>query len=396
VGSALTDVYAALDAPRARLAARDSAIIGAQIAVSEIPAPSGQEHQRAAWIAERFRTLGLSDVRTDAAGNVIARRPGAADEPSVAVCAHLDTVFPLSTDLQVHRDGDRLVGPGIGDNGRGLVAMLAIAQEIDGVTLRTRAPVDFVATTGEEGLGDLRGAKEFFAAAAEPIARAIAIDGPGDERVVHRALGSRRYRVTFRAHGGHSWAAYGQPNPVHAAAAAVAKLTTIPLPHDPRTTLTVARIGGGMAINAIPQDGWFEVDVRSTSASTLEWIDREMRRVLQAAEKAENDGRITGATPLICTMALIGDRPCGDVSVDHPLVTAAIEATRLIGREPDLAAASTDANVPISLGVPAIAVGAGGRGGDAHTVGEWYENTDGPRGLARALAIVVAAAGLAE
>jgi tripeptide aminopeptidase len=379
------------------MAARDSGIISEQIAVSEIPAPSGSEEQRAAWIAERFTMLGLADVRTDAAGNVIARRPGAADGPSVAVCAHLDTVFPASISLRVQRDGNRLIGPGIGDNGRGLAAMLAIAQEIDGVTLRTQASVDFVATTGEEGLGDLRGAKEFFAAAGGdwPIATAIAIDGPGDERVVHRALGCRRYRITFRAHGGHSWAAYGQPNPVHAAAAAVARLTAIPLPRDPRTTLTVARIGGGMAINAIPEDGWFELDVRSTSATTLEWMDHEMRRVLRAAESTENSRRVTGTTPLTCTIELIGDRPCGDVPVDHPLVAAAVEATRLIGREPDLAAASTDANVPISLGVPAIAVGAGGRGGDAHTVGEWYDNTDGPLGLARALAIVVAAAGLA-
>src|SRR5580693_9074590 len=209
-------VHAALAGARERLAARDESVLRTQIAVSEIPAPTGDEFRRATWIASRFTALGLADVRTDRAGNVIGRRPGGSDGPSVAVCAHLDTVFPPNTPLGVRRDGSRLAGPGIGDNGRGLAAMLALAEEIDGVRLKTDRPIDFVATTGEEGTGDLRGAKAFFRS-RDDVASAIALDGAGDERIVHRGLGSRRYRIVYRGPGGHSWAAFGVVNPVHAA-----------------------------------------------------------------------------------------------------------------------------------------------------------------------------------
>jgi tripeptide aminopeptidase len=387
-------VHEALGDARVRLAARDASVVRTQIAVSEIPAPTGEESRRAAWIADRFAALGLHDVRIDHAGNVIGRRAGAASGPAVAVCAHLDTVFPRHTALDVRRDGARLYGPGIGDNGRGLAAMLALAEEIDGVRIRIRSPIDFVATTGEEGAGDLRGAKAFFTGAAGRVAAAIALDGAGDERIVHRALGARRFRVTFRGTGGHSWAAYGVVNPVHAAAAAVTSLAGLVLPQEPRTALTVGRIGGGIAVNAIPECGWFEVDLRSGSVAVLDRCDHHIRAAVRAAESAENARRAPGTQRLTVEIEIIGDRPCGDVPADDPLVLTAVEATRLIGREADLATASTDANVPISLGIPAIALGAGGRGGDAHAISEWYDNTDGPLGLARALTIVVAAAGL--
>jgi tripeptide aminopeptidase len=385
-------IHAALASARDRLAARDATIIRAQVAVSEIAAPTGEEERRAAWIARRFSLLGLTDVRIDAAGNVIGRRPGASPNSSaVAVCAHLDTVFPRDIAVRVRHDGDRLMGPGIGDNGRGLAAMLALAEEIDGARLRTRAPVEFVATTGEEGRGDLRGAKTFFATAN--IAAAIALDGAGDERIVNRGLGSRRFRITYRGPGGHSWAAYGLANPVHAAGAAVAKLASLAVPREPRTTLSVGRISGGIAVNAIADEAWLEVDLRSTVPRMIERLDRELRLAALAALAEENTRRAPATPALDCTIDVIGDRPCGDVPTDHPLVVSAIEATRLIGRDPELATASTDANVPISLGVPAIAIGAGGRGGDAHTPAEWFDNTDGSLGIARALTIIVSAAG---
>ena len=392
--SAAAHAHARLADARVRLARRDGELLRTQVDVSEIAAPTGDEGRRAAWVAARFAAFRLTDVRIDAAGNVIGRRPGSEDLAPVVVCAHLDTVFPLDTVLRVREERGRLIGPGIGDNGRGLAAMLALAEEIDGQRVRTRRPVDFVATVGEEGLGDLRGIKHLFAPGERWPAAVVALDGAGDERIVHRALASRRFRVRFRGPGGHSWAAFGAPNAVHAAARAATKLAGATLPREPRTTLTVGRIGGGLSVNSIPDEAWIEVDLRSTSAALIERYDRELRAAVRAAVTEENAPRGAGVGALEATVAVIGDRPGGELPASDPLVAAALDATRLIGRAPELATASTDANVPISLGVPAIAIGAGGRGGDAHTAGEWFENVDGTLGVARALTIVIAAAGL--
>lgn len=382
----------ALRRARRALARRDAEILADQIAVSEIPAPTGDEGERGAWVAARFRRSGLADVRTDGAGNVIGRRPGARDGAPVVICAHLDTVFPRDVPARVSRRRQRLSGPGIGDNGRGLAVMLALAGIIDGRALCTQAPVDFVATTGEEGLGDLRGAKALFAGPAAEARAAIALDGAGDERIVHRALGSRRFRVAFRGTGGHSWSAWGVPNPIHAAGTATARLSRLALPVEPRATLSVGRIGGGLSVNSIAAEAWMEIDVRCTSSATLDRLQGELHAIVAAAADEENARRAPAAAPLTARIAVIGDRPSGETPADHPLVAAAIAATRQIGRSPVLVAASTDANVPISLGIPAIAIGAGGRGGDAHTPGEWYENAEGHRGVVRALGIVVAVA----
>jgi tripeptide aminopeptidase len=391
---ALWDAPPVADA-RATLAAGDAETLDTQIAVSEIAAPTGEESERGEWVAARFRALALADVRSDAAGNVTGTRAGSEDSAPVVICAHLDTVFPREVPLRVQRDGARLIGPGIGDNGRGLAAMLALAGVIDGAKLRTRAPVVFAATTGEEGAGDLRGAKELFASAMSGACAAIALDGAGDERIVHRALGSRRFRIHFRGAGGHSWTAFGVPNAVHAAALAGALLARTALPTLPRTTLSVGRIGGGISVNAIPDDAWLEIDLRSTSEHTLRTYEGEIRAAAHAALHEENLRGARGAPPLTVSITVIGDRPSGETDASLPLVSAALEATRLIGRDPDLATASTDANVPISRGIPAIAIGAGGRGGEAHTVAEWFENSAGHLGIVRALAIVTAVAGVA-
>src|SRR5919112_2069213 len=378
------DLFARLAPARARLAADDERVIRTQIALSEIPAPTGAEHARGAHVAERFRSLGLHDVRTDDVGNVIGARPGATDQAPVLVCAHLDTVFPEGTPVGVAREGLQLSGPGIVDNSRGLAAMLALAETIDGARVRTRRPVIFAATVGEEGVGDLRGVKHLFARLDGNPSACIALDGAGDDRIVHRALGARRFRVAFHGCGGHSWAAFGMPNPVHAAGATAAKLAAVPLPHMPRTTLSVCRIGGGISVNAIPTEAWLEVDIRCSSANVLTNCAAEVELAVRAAVREENARRSSGAPPLAFEISTIGDRPCGELPSDHPLVAAA-DATRAIGRSRELATASTDANVPISLGVPAIAIGAGGRGGGVHTANEWYDNTDGTLGLALAV-----------
>lgn len=379
---------------RARLAQADERVLRTQIALSEIPAPTGDEHARGASIAARFKALGLHDVGTDDVGNVTGWRHGAVNEAPVLVCAHLDTVFPEGTAVRVARDGRQLAGPGIVDNSRGLAAMLALAEAVDGTVLRTRRPIIFAATVGEEGSGDLRGAKHLFARLDTSPSACIALDGAGDERIVHRALGARRFRVTFHGTGGHSWAAFGVPNPVHAAGAAVAKLAAMPLPRTPRTTLSVCRVGGGLCVNAIPDEAWIEIDVRSSSHEVLERCTSDVERAIRAAVREENLRRSPGTPPLSFQLTTIGDRPCGELSTEHPLVRVAAAATFVIGRTPELVTASTDANVPISLGVPAIAIGAGGRGGGVHTSGEWYDNTDGALGVARALTVLVAAAGL--
>lgn len=389
------ELWARLAAARSALAASDDAVLREQVATSAIPAPTGDESARGAHIAARFRALGLSDVRVDEVGNVLGTRTGVEDVAPVVICAHLDTVFPATTDVSVRRSGPRLDGPGIVDNARGLAGMLALARAIDGCTLRTQRPVVFVATVGEEGGGDLRGAKHLFASFERTPACCIALDGAGDDRIVHRALGARRFRVTYRGAGGHSWAAFGVPNPVHAVGAAAARLAALPLPRHPRTTLSVCRIGGGISVNTIPEQAWLEVDLRSSSAEALAGCVADIRAAVHTAAREENVRRAPGTDPLTHEVAMIGDRPCGSTSEHHPLVRIACATTRAIGRVPELVTASTDANVPISLGIPAIAIGAGGRGAGVHTPAEWYDNTDGTVGLARALAIVVASAGLA-
>ncbi|MEO8335328.1 MAG: M20/M25/M40 family metallo-hydrolase [bacterium] len=390
-----SSLFSRLAPARARLAANDDRLLDTQIALSEIPSPTGAEMARGASVAERFRALHLGDVRIDGVGNVLGVRQGETDERPVVICAHLDTIFPEGTPVGVSRDGRQLCGPGIVDNSRGLAAMLALAEAIDGRRLRTRRSIMFAATVGEEGAGDLRGVKHLFASLTLPPSACIALDGAGDDRIVTRALGARRYRVTFKGTGGHSWAAFGVANPVHAAGAAAAKLAAMPLPRLPRTTLSVCRIGGGISVNAIPDEAWLEIDLRSSSRDTLERCADEIEQAIRAAVRQENARRASGSAPLTWSMVTIGDRPCGEVDVDHPLVLAAVSATRAIGRTAELATASTDANVPISLGVPAIAIGAGGRGGGVHTSGEWYDNTDGTLGVARALTVLVAAAELA-
>ena len=379
----------------ARLAAHDESLLATQIAVSEIPAPSGDESARGAFVASRFRSFGLDDVHVDDVGNVHGLRAGTTSEAAVVMCAHLDTIFPDGTPVAVTRDGAHLAGPGIVDNSRGVAVMLALAGAVDGHRLVTRRPILFVATVGEEGEGDLRGAKHLFSTLTHQVDACIALDGAGDDRIVNRALGSRRFHIAFRGQGGHSWSSFGVANPVHAAGAAASKLAALPLPRSPRTTLSVCRIGGGISVNAIPAAAWLDVDLRSTSVGALDACVRDIHEIARAAAREENYRRSPNTSPLEFEITSIGHRPSGAVDDDHPLVRAAMQATIGIGRRPELATASTDANVPISMGIPSIAIGAGGRGGGVHTSAEWYDNTEGSRGVARALTVLVGAAGLA-
>lgn len=388
--------FRALEGARRHLAERDPQTLESQVALAEIPAPTGREEARARQVALALDALSLQTA-IDGAGNVVAHRAGTRGGGPVVVCAHMDTVFADGTALRMRRDrrAGRITGPGIGDNARGLAGMVAIAGALHATGVRTQRPIIFAATTGEEGEGDLRGARHLFAGPAAGASAAIALDGAGDERVVTHALGIRRVRLRVTGPGGHSWASYGVANALHAAAGIAAELASWRMPAAPRSALTVSRMAGGTAINAVPDDAWLEVDVRSSSSSELDRLEREIRMAARHAVERENDRRRTGSPALQLTVELIGDRPAGVVSGDAFVAQAAFDATRLIGRSPEQAIASTDANIPLSLGIPAVALGAGGDGGDTHTVREWFENRDGSTGLARAMTVLVAAAGLA-
>lgn len=391
---AIRRVYDALLPARRHLLARDAQTIDRQVVLAEIASPSGREGTRAIAVQSLLRRLGLP-ATIDAAGNVIAERRGSGAMPPVVVCAHLDTVFDGDVSHHVTRTSDRLVGPGIGDNARGITGMLAIAEALDAARIRTWHPILFVATTGEEGSGNLRGARHLFAAAAAQAHAAIALDGAGDERIVTHALGIRRFRITYSGPGGHSWASYGTVNAIHAAAALTAQVSAWPLASAPRTVLTVNRIGGGSAINAIPSDAWLEIDLRSTSSTEIARLDADIRDAAQQVLATHNRQRRHGSALLHVSLEVIGDRPGGALPGDAFLGQAAFDATRLVGRTPEGAVASTDANIPLHLGIPAIAVGAGGRGGDVHTPREWFENRDGVLGLVRAMTVLAATAELA-
>ncbi len=374
----------------------DAQTIARQIELTEIPAPPFGEATRGLRMADLFRSVGLADVGIDEIGNVSGSwNPDAAPADPLIVSAHLDTVFPAGTDVAVREEGRRIIGPGISDDGRGLAVMLTVAEALVEQDLRTEAPVLFVATVGEEGHGDLRGVKHLFreGAPARGARGFISIDGAGLERVVSRGLGSSRFRVTVCGRGGHSWTDFGTPNPIHALAAAVRAWNEIALP--PKTTLTVARWGGGTAINAIPRGAWVEVDLRSAAADHLrgvrEDIEARLRECTDAAsEHADEHHRLD------VVIDPIGERPPGATDPHCRLVRVAAEATRAVGGEPEYVAASTDANVAMSLGIPAVTLGGGGTAGLAHTLDEWYCNEGGTDGVIRALLTVLGAAGPSE
>jgi tripeptide aminopeptidase len=367
------------------------------VEIVRIPAPPFGEKTRAAWIADRFRQIGLQDVCLDEIGNVLARLPGTVnldEEPPVLLSAHLDTIFPAETRIQVKRDGKRIAAPGIADNARGLAALLAIARTLVTTPIPTFHPIVFAATVGEEGVGDLRGVKHLMrpGSAWRSAAAFITIDGTGKRRIVQRAIGSRRFSISFTGPGGHSWADFGLANPIHALGVAIGRLTEIDLSRQPRVTLTVARIGGGTSVNAIPTDAWLEIDMRSEAGHALLAVEEKMRRVVAEAAD-ETSGRRRRSTPALqLDVRLIGDRPTGETPVNSGVVRAARAATRIIGEHAELVASSTDANVPIALGIPAIAIGAGGESGGTHTLEEWYVNDGGVEGIERALLTLVGTA----
>ena len=313
------------------------------------------------------------------------------------VNAHLDTVFAEGTDVRVKRQGTRLTAPGIGDNSRSLAVMVAMIRAMNDAKVQTASDILFMADVGEEGLGDLRGMKALFnnVRYKSRIGQVIAIDGSGrGEDLVTGAVGSRRYRVTFSGPGGHSYSAFGLVNPAFAMAAAMNRLSTIKVPAAPKTTFNVGVVGGGTSVNSIPNSVWMEVDMRSESPAELEKLDKGFLAIVNDAVAAENKARSTSQGLVKADPKLIGSRPSGQTKADTPLVQIAVAATRAAGVTPSLNYSSSDANWPISLGIPAIRLNSGGFGDNMHALDEWIDvnKTDSVRGIRILMATIIAAA----
>lgn len=368
------------------------------IALTEIPAPPFKEERRALAYETKFRELGLDDVGRDAMGNVIGVRRGRANGQMVAVAAHLDTVFPEGTDCTVRREGTKLYAPGVGDDTRGLAVLLAFIRALDAAQIETEQDLLFIGDVGEEGKGDLRGIRHVFTEGhyRDRIASFFTIDGLELDKITTSAVGSYRYRMTFRGPGGHSLNAFGTVNPAHAMAGLVQGLSRLDVPSDPRTTFCAAVFGGGTSINAIPNEVWVEIDLRSESQAELDKLDANLHALMEGAVAEENARGDTTEGQITAEAKRIGNRPAGHTDHDTRIVQAALTALQAFGFEPSCEASSTDANIPMSLGVPAIRLGSGGTGGRAHSLEEWIdvEPTLSLRGLSAGLATILGTVGM--
>ena len=380
-------VRAALAAARAD----EPRTVQEQIQVCEIPAPPFKEAVRAKAYADMFREVGLTNVRIDREGNVLGERRGRAARPHLVFSAHLDTVFPEDTNVKVTREGNVLRGPGIGDDCRGLAVLLAVVRAMNAGKVETPGTITFVGTVGEEGLGDLRGVKALFNETLKgQIDRFVSVDGTG-LGISHIAVGSHRYRVTFKGPGGHSYGSFGIANPVHALGRAIAAMAELQVPADPKTTFNVGRVGGGTSVNAIAFEAWMEVDMRSVDPAALQALDASFHKAVDSALAAENrrwndNGRIT------VEKQLVGNRPAGRTEATSSIVEAALSVSKALGLTSRLDEGSTDSNIAMSLGIPAITIDGGGRGSGAHALEETFDTTDAWQGTVRALLLAIALA----
>ena len=369
------------------------------ITLTQIEAPSFKESTRAAAFQEMARAHGLESLETDAEGNVMGLRRGIGNGPLICVAAHLDTVFPPGTDLTVRREGTKLFAPGVGDDTRSLAVLLAWLRAMDAAGIRTRADILFVADVGEEGPGDLRGMRYLFQQGRykDRISTFITVDSPDMERIATGGVGSKRYRVTFNGPGGHSYGAFGLVNPMYAMADAIARLGRVKVPARPKTTYSASVTGGGTSINSIPNSVWTDFDLRSEAPEELDRLEREFLALVKDAVAAENAARSTRSGAVTADIVKIGDRPAGHTDESSELVRLAQAALEAHGFAPKCEASSTDANIPMSLGIPAIKIGSGGSGGRGHSLEEWIdvEPEASVRGMTAGLAALLAVAGVA-
>ncbi len=376
-----------------------------QLEVSRIAAPPFGERLRSNWLAEKFAALGLGCVQQDSLGNVFGSLAGVGGS-CVSVSAHLDTVFPAGTAVDALQQGRKLYGPSVSDNSAGVTALLAVAAAVARFGLlpgdSTPGPLLFIGNVGEEGEGDLRGMRHIFSDSEwkDKLTASVVIDGAGTDTIVAEALGSRRFEVTLRGPGGHSWSDFGAPNPIVALARAIHLFSQTRVSSSPKTTFNIGVIHGGTSVNSIPESASMRVDIRSTSTFEIERLELELRNAVEQAVEEEQirggKGRPSLPPEMQAEIVAIGNRPAGEVSPDARILQIARAVDAHLGNTARVQRASTDANIPISLGREAIAIGAGGAGGGAHTLHEWFDTTGRELGLQRILLIVLALAGTAK
>ncbi|WP_309643255.1 M20/M25/M40 family metallo-hydrolase [Phenylobacterium sp.] len=389
---------AAFKAAAATLAAEHDRTVADIITLTEIPAPPFKEAERAKAYRAMFEAHGLRNVEIDPEGNVLGLRKGTRAGPVVVVSAHLDTVFPEGTNVKVRREGTKLYAPGIADDSRSLAVLLAWSRALDAAKIKTRSDILFVGTVGEEGAGDLRGVRYFFGKGAykDNTKAFYSVDGIDPAHITHIGVGSKRYRVTFKGPGGHSYGAFGIVNPMAAMGKAVADLYAIQPPTDPKVTYSASVVGGGTSVNSIPDKVFVEFDMRSADAAELAKLEAQFKAVIEGAVVAENKARSTRVGAVSAEFTPIGDRPAGATPKDAAIVANTIAAIEAFGGKPTFEASSTDANAPMGRGIPAITIGSGGTGGRAHSIDEWIdvEPTASVRGMTIGLAAILATAGV--
>ena len=364
-----------------------------QIFLTEIPAPELGEARRAESLKDILAASGLT-VRKDAVGNVIAERAGSDPASVILLVAHLDTVFPAGTDVAVKREGTRLVAPGISDNGAGLAALTGLAQALAESGVRTKKTIVLAGDVGEEGEGNLRGIRALVESYRARLAAVIAVDGPSTEHITVQGIASRRFEMIITGPGGHSWSDFGAPNPITALARGIVRFSAVRVTSEPRSSFNVGMIEGGTSVNSIPARASVKVDLRSEDEAELGRLESALREAMQAAVKEETSGQSVADHALELTFRSLGNRPAGVLPEDSPLLGTVRSVDRFLDNHSRLERSSTDANLPLSLGIPAISLGGGGKGGGSHTPEEWYDPAGRELGLKRLFLTVLALAGL--
>ncbi len=365
-----------------------------QARLTEIPAPPFAEGHRAEAVKVLLAAVGL-EVHIDKTGNVIGELRGANDREIVLIAAHMDTVFPAGTDVKVRREKDRMSAPGISDNGTGLASLVAIARAVHEARIKPQRSIFFVADVGEEGEGNLRGMRAVVDTYRDRLKAVVVLDGSGIDHVTTKALASRRIEAVITGPGGHSWSDFGIPNPISALVRASVRFLNTRVPNSPRTTFNLGQIEGGTSVNSIPHEARLKVDIRSESEDELLRLENALRECMAAGVRDEMEfARDRSKGKLEWKVDILGNRPGGELSSDSPLLSALRAADEYTGNSSRPERASTDANIPLSLGIDAIAIGAGGNGGGAHSLQEWYEPAGREIGLQRALLTILGASGI--